>query len=178
MPNQINVYPNSSPIQVRTETASISVTPQTVALGIYSPAGPVGPPGPAGAGLLIKGTVSTSANLPTTGNVYSDLWIAQDTGHGWVWESPGVWSDIGMIEGAPGPAGVNGENPNSLYSGAFTPPVGAGTSNLTIIDASSLWWASAGLSVYVEAINADGTKTLIGYCKIVSIAGNVMTVSN
>src|SRR5246127_2849348 len=108
MPKTINVYPQQPAIKVSTAVGAISITPKTFALGVYAPAGPPGPPGPPGAGLVIKGTVPTHANLPTTGNTYGDLWIAQDTGHGWVWESPGQWSDIGQIQGAPGPVGPQG----------------------------------------------------------------------
>ena len=108
MANLINVYPSSSVINVSTPVGTVSITPQTVTLGIYSPAGPQGPPGPPGTGLLIKGTVPTSANLPSSGNTYGDLWVALDTGHGWLWETPGTWKDIGPVQGPPGPSGPTG----------------------------------------------------------------------
>src|SRR6202008_5139691 len=90
MATTINVYPSSSALIGVTPVAggAVSVIPEPINIGIYNPAGPPGPPG---TGLVIKGTVPTAADLPTTGNVYGDLWIAQDTGHGWLWELPGKW---------------------------------------------------------------------------------------
>ena len=54
------------------------------AQGIQGEQGIQGPPG---LGLLFKGTVATSADLPTTGNTQGDMWVALDTGHGWVWDA-------------------------------------------------------------------------------------------
>src|ERR1700757_4438284 len=109
MSHTINVYPGTGPIlKIAPATGLISFVPKPIDIDIFSPAGPPGPQGPPGAGLIIKGTVPTQADLPITGNVYGDLWIAQDTGHGWVWESPGTWSDVGQIQGATGPAGPQG----------------------------------------------------------------------
>src|SRR4029077_16364984 len=71
------------------------------------PRGDVGPTGPQGQGILIKGTVPTSANLPTTGNTVGDLWIALDTGHGWSWNGT-TWVDTGPIQGPPGATGPAG----------------------------------------------------------------------
>lgn len=65
--------------------------------------------GPPGAGVVVKGTVATAANLPTTGNSDGDLWITTDTGHGHVWSAASSnWTDIGQIQGPPGPPGVQG----------------------------------------------------------------------
>src|ERR1700739_3436866 len=77
----------------------------------YGHVGPQGPPGPPGASLTLKGSVPTSADLPTTGNTQGDLWIAADTGHGWTWQAtpaPGSWADIGQIQGPPGEPGPQG----------------------------------------------------------------------
>src|ERR1700758_1839526 len=134
MPNTINVYPGTGPIlKITPATGAISFVPKPIDIDIFSPAGPPGPPGPPGAGLVIKGTVPTQADLPTSGNIYGDLWITQDTGHGWVWESPGTWSDVGQIQGAtgpqgpPGPAGATGPKGDTGASGATGPsgPAGA-----------------------------------------------------
>ena len=74
MPNTINVYPGPGPlIKITPATGAVSVISEPVDIDIYSPAGPPGPKGDPGAGLLIKGTVPTSASLPTSGNVYGDL---------------------------------------------------------------------------------------------------------
>ena len=72
-----------------------------------------GKPGPPGAGLNVKGTVPTSADLPTTGNSDGDGWIAVDTGHLWIWDADtNTWIDAGNIvgpEGPQGPPGVPGD---------------------------------------------------------------------
>lgn len=78
------------------------------AAGAQGSGGPIGPTGPPGAGVAIKGTVPTSANLPTTGNIVGDLWIAADTGHGWVWQANSTWLDVGPIRGPTGPSGATG----------------------------------------------------------------------
>src|ERR1700745_1359895 len=72
-------------VKVLLSSEAVSVSGIPTEIGVYSPAGPPWPIGPPGAGLIILGTVATAANLPTTGNSYGDLWIAQDTGHGWLW---------------------------------------------------------------------------------------------
>src|SRR5262245_39586880 len=90
-PINIDVFSVSQLLKVSPASRSVSILSEPIGIDIYSPAGPPGPQGPPGAGLLIKGTVPSSANLPATGNLYGDLWIAQDTGHGWLWETPGIW---------------------------------------------------------------------------------------
>lgn len=72
------------------------------------PPGQTGPQGPQGEGIVIKGTVPTSVYLPATGNTVGDMWIAADTGHGWVWQANSTWLDVGPIQGPPGPAGPTG----------------------------------------------------------------------
>lgn len=57
--------------------------------------------GPAGAPAVIVGTVPTMADLPAGPNYDGNLWLADDTGHGWVWQS-GVWTDVGQLRGEPG----------------------------------------------------------------------------
>src|SRR5206468_4173162 len=59
----------------------------------YGHVGPQGPAGPPGASLTLKGSVPTAAELPTSGNAQGDLWIAADTGHGWVWDDITGWAD-------------------------------------------------------------------------------------
>ena len=64
-----------------------------------------GPIGETGQGLVFKGQVSTSANLPTVGNKINDAWQAIDTGHYWVWTGA-VFVDVGFaVQGPPGPQG-------------------------------------------------------------------------
>src|SRR5215475_13983121 len=66
--------------------------------GIPGAKGDKGDQGEEGTGVTIKGTVPTSANLPTTGNTVGDVWITSDTGHGWSWDGT-QWVDIGPIQG-------------------------------------------------------------------------------
>jgi hypothetical protein len=177
------------PIDVYLKPQLVSVTPETNNIQIYNPAGPPGPPGPAGApgaagspgpagppgpqgqGLAIKGTVATHANLPTSGNAVGDLWITADTGHGWTWQANSTWADIGPIQGPPGAAG---ESSVSDYVGTFTPPVGTGTSTLTLSAPAS--WPAIGMTTFVST-NAT-PPVLIGNYRITAISGNVLTVTN
>lgn len=69
--------------------------------------GPPGPQGATGAGLDIKGIVANASLLPPTGNTTGDLWITEDTSHGWVW-SGSQWVDVGAVQGVPGPPGPPG----------------------------------------------------------------------
>ena len=69
--------------------------------------GPPGPQGPPGVGVDIKGSVPTEADLPMLGNEPGDAYIADDTGHLWVWGGD-AWTDAGEIVGPPGPPGADG----------------------------------------------------------------------
>jgi hypothetical protein len=126
MPNTINVYPQQPAIKVSTAVGPIAVTPQSFKIGVYVPAGPPGPPGPVGAGLTIKGTVPTKADLPTHGAVFGDIWLTADTGHCWLFSapSPGSWVDLGPLEQGPaGPAGPAGP-PGTAGAPGATGPTG------------------------------------------------------
>jgi hypothetical protein len=130
------------------------------------------PGGAPGTSIIIKGTVPISSALPATGNTLGDLWIALDTGHGWVWTAPGTWTDIGPALGPTGPKGAPGTNAYTLTSTSFTvPPVG-GTANLTVADAS---WMVVGQVVYVDSAAGPGVP---GTLTIQSIAGNTLTLLN
>lgn len=98
---------------------------------VFNPAigatGPAGPAGEAGQGIRIAGTVATSADLefPYSGSS-GDMFIAQDTGNGHVWNeliqlsddlfSGNTWTDIGPIRGPAGPAGDSWNNKPSEMS--------------------------------------------------------------
>ena len=75
------------------------------------PQGPQGPQGPIGTGLQLKGTVTSSANLPGYPSSYTgsagDGYIATDTGHLWTWSGT-AWVDAGNITGPQGPQGATG----------------------------------------------------------------------
>ena len=79
--------------------------------GIPGPAGPKGDKGDQGdqgIGLVIDGSVPTYADLPPANEVnYNDVWVVEETGHGWIWTERG-WMDLGVvIQGPPGPKGDN-----------------------------------------------------------------------
>jgi hypothetical protein len=76
--------------------------------GIQGPTGPQGPKGNDGTSVVLKGAVDTHADLPSTGNTFGDLWVTSDTGHGWVWSTPGTWVDVGPIQGPAGATGATG----------------------------------------------------------------------
>ena len=61
--------------------------------------------GETGQGLVFKGQVSTSLNLPSEGNQVNDAWQALDTGNYWVWTGS-VWVDVGPV--VQGPPGIQG----------------------------------------------------------------------
>ena len=90
--------------------------------GSQGPVGPQGPKGNDGTSVVIKGSVATHADLPTTGNTIGDLWIALDTSHGWVWSAGNIWADVGPIQGPAGPAGATG--PTGAPGAAATVAVG------------------------------------------------------
>jgi len=75
--------------------------------GPEGPVGPEGPEGPMGTGIVLKGSVDTAADLPATGNTDGDAWLAQDTGHLWVWDGT-AWVDAGLVQGPPGATGPEG----------------------------------------------------------------------
>lgn len=56
-------------------------------VGPVGPSGPAGPTGPAGAGIDMKGTVSTVADLPMTGNVNGDGYVVLSNGNVYVWSA-------------------------------------------------------------------------------------------
>lgn len=138
--------------------------------------------GGGGTGMVYKGTVATSANLPTTGNKVGDMWVTTNDGHAHVWNGAS-WDDIGVAAGqgppgnpgtpgAPGATGNPGLNAFNITSGPFTIPAVGSTVTVTIQDAS---WCVVGEMVYVA--NAGGTGTS-GAMRITAIAGNTLTLLN
>src|SRR5271166_4175938 len=90
---------------------TINIYPATNQIKVFSQEGPPGPPGPQGPGFNLKGSVPTEADLPSSGNLYGDFWITESDNHGWIWNRPGNWSDLGISTGppgAPGPQGIQG----------------------------------------------------------------------
>lgn len=81
--------------------------------GPEGPEGPQGPKGDPGTSVTILGTVPTgpptAADLPPDYEPSpGDGWMADDTGHLWVWDGT-TWIDAGEIRGPEGPQGPQGE---------------------------------------------------------------------
>lgn len=95
-------------------TGSQGVKGDTGDQGLEGSDGPTGATGPQGAagqdgsGVTIVGTVVDSSALDPayTGNA-GDMFIAEDTGHGWTWDGS-AWTDVGAIRGPEGPTGSTG----------------------------------------------------------------------
>jgi hypothetical protein len=101
--------------------------------------GPEGPQGIQGDGIQIVGSVPEVDSLDAgyTGTI-GDLFIAQDTGNGHVWDGS-IWNNIGQIRGPEGPQGVEGtpkvaENGLSIVSD--TVRIGGQLTDTTLIDAN------------------------------------------
>jgi hypothetical protein len=137
--------------------------------GIQGNAGATGAPGNS---VNYKGSVATSANLPATGAV-ADLYVATNTGHGWIWTTAGAWADSGPWQGVAGPAGAQGVNATSFITGPFTvPPIGQ-TITVTFVDAS---WVVVGQMLYVD--QAGGGAGKAGGLQVQSKSGNQVTLLN
>ena len=77
--------------------------------GIPGPTGPRGAQGEQGEqgnGFEIDGSVPSFAQLPPANLVsYNDIYLTEDTGHGWIWTDRG-WIDLGVV--LRGPQGEDG----------------------------------------------------------------------
>jgi hypothetical protein len=128
--------------------------------------GPPGETGPPGAPLKVLGTVpSAPADLPPTGQP-GDVWISEDTGHGWSWTGT-AWVDVGPVG-----AGAPGTPAWTLSTTGFTvPPIGS-TANITVEDPT---WVTVGEMVYIEDAAGSGNAAPF---RVTAIAGNQLTILN
>jgi hypothetical protein len=69
--------------------------------------GPTGPQGATGTGILMKGSVATTANLPSSGNQQGDAYIVQADDSLHIWNGV-AWISGGSIQGPPGSTGAQG----------------------------------------------------------------------
>ena len=94
----------------RTATDTWVVGQLNPVAGIPGPAGAkgdTGEDGPPGIGLEIDGSVATYADLPPANQVsYNDIYVIEETGHGWIWTERG-WIDLGVL--IQGPQGLKGD---------------------------------------------------------------------
>lgn len=81
-----------------------------ITTGLPGQPGPMGPPGKDGTSVVIVDSVPTAADLPvlTPGDA-GDGYITEDDGHLHVWDGDS-WTDVGNIQGPPGPIGPPGPN--------------------------------------------------------------------
>lgn len=115
------------------QTVVSSGVPIPGPVGPRGPTGLLGPPGPAGApgaGLVVKGTVPTSADLPMAGNFPGDGYVTADTSHIWAWTG-GAWVDGGIWGGPPGAQGPPGIQGNPGPTGPEGPPGAAPPASTT-----------------------------------------------
>ena len=145
-PNFIGV-PTAPTAPPQTDTNQLATTAYVDAAiasnpGPPGPAGPQGNVGPAGQGFKIIGTVDTFGDLPMTDNLVGDVWLADDTGDGWVWDGT-RWKSIGHIRGAVGPVGPAGP----MASANLAPP----TPNVG--NPGDMWWDTVNHLLYV-CVNA------------------------
>lgn len=77
--------------------------------GFQGPLGPQGPQGVNGTSVVLKGSVQSVINLPSSGNTQGDLYIVLDDGDGYVWDGT-QWENAGPIVGPQGPQGPQGVN--------------------------------------------------------------------
>jgi hypothetical protein len=128
--------------------------------GPVGPQGPIGPQGPQGEqgppgedgrdgvdgldgeGHRILGVVPNADALPQLDNRVGDIWIADDTGHGWRWNGDD-WVDIGPLRGPPGEQGPPGEGHRilgTLDSYEQLPWEGNTVGDIWIIDGDGFRW--------------------------------------
>jgi len=89
--------------------------------------------GPRGTDFVIRGTVPSEEDLPTTGNIDNQGYITEDTGHLWIWlQDEAEWFDNGEFRG-PGvaPGGTAGDflikSGSSDYATAWTNTIDGGS---------------------------------------------------
>lgn len=168
--------PNDGDIIVRGDLiATYRESNDTWTVGQLNPiAGIPGPPGPKGdqgeqgeqgIGLVIDGSVPTYADLPPANEVnYNDVWLVEDTGHGWIWTERG-WIDLGVViqgpqgpkgdkgdQGDQGPRGDKGDKGDPGRAGAEGPQGPPGT--ISVASATNLGGIKIGRGL---AIEPDGT---------------------
>ena len=91
-------------VAVGTTTTGVAGTSATVSnsgttsAAVFNFTIPKGDKGADGTSVVIKGSVATSASLPTTNRTIGDVWITSDTGDGYAWSGT-AWSNVGRIQG-------------------------------------------------------------------------------
>jgi hypothetical protein len=154
--------------------------------GTVGPTGPIGPqgiPGQDGAGVTIVGSVANAAALPPSysGSI-GDMFIAQNTGNGHVWDGT-QWNNVGQIQGPAGPQGIAGQTGAQGATGptGATGSTGAsGATGPTGADGAANAWGLSG-NTATTSVNFIGTpdaqpvriKTANTERMILTASGNV-----
>jgi len=116
-------------------TGPAGTTGAAGAKGAKGDKGDKGDDGKDGTGVTIKGQKPTSVEIKAiTGSTAGDMWIAGDTGHGWVSDGavPTVWTDAGAIKGPKGDKGDKGDTgADSTVAGPAGPNGPAGPTGPT-----------------------------------------------
>ena len=94
-------------IVVNTDLVNGSGTYSTWKFAVVGLRGEIGPTGPQGTAITIKGSVSTVANLPSSGNAVNDAYVVDSDGDLYVWDGSS-WNNVGKVVGPTGPQGVIG----------------------------------------------------------------------
>jgi len=92
----------------------------TGATGSTGAQGPQGPQGATGTGITMKGSVPTSASLPSSGNTQGDAYIVQADDSLWIWDGT-HWVSGGSIQGPPGATGAQGPKGDTGAAGPTGP---------------------------------------------------------
>lgn len=129
--------PTAEPLTDDDQIATTAYVDEAIeAVGILTgPPGPIGPQGPQGVpgtGINFKGTVPTFADLPSSGNMVGDMYIALDTNDGYIWEDPSA-----PISGHQPPA-----NPQWVLIGMITPQTAVliSVTPPSLPGEGDLWW--------------------------------------
>jgi hypothetical protein len=194
--------PGTSVLVSNSGTSVSAILDFTIPRGAVGQTGDVGPQGPQGiqglkgedgSSVVLKGAVTSFADLPTAGNTEGDLFIVQNDGNGYVWGGSG-WVNVGQIRGpkgdtgAQGPAGPApaGTGAVVVSNGTLETPVGYGTANVasTLVQRDASGNFSAGTitanltgnvtgSVTGGVSGNAGTATKLATARTINVSGDV-----
>lgn len=116
-----------------------------------------------GTSVTIKGSLSSTASLPTTGNTVGDGYLID--GYLWVWTADGNWANVGQIKGDKGDdAIVPYASPASLSFSTASNGKTSGYDNVKICYRKGLTVYTTGPKVtnviYVSGFSSDAKKNI------------------
>ena len=117
-----------------------------------------GATGDAGTSVVLRGSVTTFASLPTTNRTIGDVWITSDTGDGYAWSGT-AWSNVGRIQGPP--VTFSGTGAVVVSNGVLQTPIAVATTNTasTIVQRDASGNFSAGTITGTFSGNVTGNVT-------------------